>query len=85
VLVGDPIPMFQGYMDALRFTISGSGDVIEHALQLDLGSGVSMRQMAAILHSERGPVAALSGRHRGGGRHLINIEARVGTLRWPAS
>jgi predicted transcriptional regulator len=75
--------MFQGYMDALRFTISGSGDVIEHALQLDLGSGVSMRQMAAILHSNEDQ----SLRHPGdtAGRHLINIEARVGTLRWPAS
>jgi hypothetical protein len=83
VLVGDPIAMFEGFMDALRFTIGGEGDVIEHALQLDLGSGPSMRQMAAILHSNEDQSLRYPGDTAG--RHLINIEARVSTLRWPAS
>lgn len=83
VLVGAPIEMFSGYMDALRFTVTGEGDVIQHGLQLDLGTGPSMRQMAAILHSDEDQRLRFPGDTAG--RHLINIEARVSTLRWPAS
>lgn len=83
VLVGTPVEMFAGFMDALRFTVSGADNVIEHALQLDLGTGPSMRQMASILHSNEDQSLRFPGDTAG--RHLINIEARVSTLRWPAS
>lgn len=82
-LAGDPVEMFRGYMDALRFTVTGADNATRHALQVDLGSGPSARQMASVKHSAEDQALRYPGDTAG--RHLINIEARVETMRWPAS
>lgn len=50
-LAGAPVTLFDGYMDALRYRYAMEGDAYVSSLQLDLGSGPSARQAAAILHS----------------------------------
>lgn len=50
-LIGAPLEVFGGYIDAIRFRYAADGDRLMSALQLDLGSGPSARQAAAILHS----------------------------------
>lgn len=78
-LVGQPMTVFAGYMDALRYAVAfGDGDMT-HALQLDLGSGPSARQAAAVLHSleddaRRAPGDTLM-------RQLTRISDRLAAIR----
>ena len=88
VLIGDPISLFTGYMDAMRYRLmSDEGDdgrvVVDHVVQVDLGSGPGARSSAAVLHSYEDQIEKFPGDTAG--RFLINIEAEVENQRWPAS
>lgn len=77
-LVGSPHEVWTGYMDAMRFTMAASDGGVEHAIQLDLGSGPSARAVASVFHSFEDQDA----KHPGdtAGRWLINIEKRTSSL-----
>lgn len=80
-LVSDPVIMFAGYMDAMRYTIQPDGKDLQHAIQLELGSGPEARSLASVVHSaedqkRRWPADTA-------GRHLMNSETRAVTMTWP--
>ena len=77
-LVGTPVTIWSGYMDALHYEVHRDGEDVQHALRLELGSGPSARAVASAYHSYEDQQA----RHPGdtSGRHLIEIEKRVQTL-----
>lgn len=78
-LAGAPVEVFAGYMDALRFSYAREGEGFTSSLQLDLGSGPSARQAAAILHSAEDQ----SRRHPGDTimRHLRTITEEASLIR----
>lgn len=86
ILIGSPISLFSGYMDAMRYRLmSGEGDdgrtVLDHVVQIDLGSGPGARSASAVLHSYEDQIAKYPGDTAG--RFLINIEAETETMTWP--
>jgi hypothetical protein len=83
VLTGLPFPVFEGFVDGLRFSARDQGGDIRFGLQVDLLSGPSLRANAAIFHSAADQQAAFPGDTAG--RHLISIEARVQRTTWPES
>lgn len=87
VLIGDPISLFSGYMDAMRYRLMSEDDggrvVVDHVVQIDVGSGPGARSSAAVLHSYEDQIDKFPGDTAG--RFLINIEAEVENQQWPAN
>lgn len=81
ILIGDPIGLFIGHMDAMRYRLRREDGGVTHAVQIDLGSGPGARSAAAVLHSYEDQIAQFPGDTAG--RHLINIEAETENLTWP--
>lgn len=81
VLVGSPISLFNGHMDAMRYRLRREDGGVSHVVQVDLGSGPGARSAAAVLHSYEDQIAKFPGDTAG--RHLINIEAHVENEPWP--
>jgi len=81
VLVSDPISMFAGYMDAMRYVIQPDGKDLIHAVQIDLGSGPNARAKASIVHSFEDQKRKFPGDTAG--RNLLNLEAYATTMTWP--
>lgn len=83
VLVADPVEVFAGYMDALRYTARASGGQIVHGLELRVASGPSARASASIYHSHEDQ----SARHPGDTLlvGLIHNEAESAAITWPES
>lgn len=83
-LIGEPFEVFAGYVDglseALRVTTSPTMRELESSVQLELGTGPSARQAAAVVHSHEGQSAA----HPGDtiGRLLINSVDRQRRVTW---
>lgn len=87
VLIGQPISLFTGYMDAMRYRLMSEEEdgrvVVDHVVQIDIGSGPGARSSAAVLHSYEDQIDKFPGDTAG--RFLINIEAEVENQRWPAN
>lgn len=84
ILIGDPITLFSGHMDAMRYRLMAQEEggliVVDHVVQIDLGSGPGARSSAAVLHSYEDQIEKFPGDTAG--RHLINIEAQAENLDW---
>lgn len=83
VLVSEPIVMFSGYMDAMRYTIQPENGDLAHAIQVELGSGPSARARASVYHSSEDQKRKFPSDTAG--RLLKNIKKVVETMTWPAS
>jgi hypothetical protein len=81
VLVADPVEVFVGYMDALKYAASKSGLQIVHGIELQVATGPSARARASVYHSYEEQVAAYPGDTFG--RLFINNEAEAASLSWP--
>lgn len=81
VLVSDPVSLFSGVMDAMRYTIQPEGKDLIHAMHLDLGSGPRVRAKASIVHSPEDQKRKYPADTCG--RHLLNLEAYTTTMTWP--
>jgi hypothetical protein len=81
VLVGAPVDVFAGYVDATRFVLEREGAGVTHGVQVDLGSGPSARAAATVHHSAEDQAAKFPGDTAG--RWLINSERRQAAMRWP--
>lgn len=81
VLLSDPVSLFEGQMDALRYTMRRDGEKLVHAVQLELGSGPRARAKASIVHSYEDQIRKFPGDTAG--RHLMGAEASVETMTWP--
>ena len=78
-LIGEPTEIFAGYMDALRYRLEADdGGSVTDRIELTLASGPSARAVASVFHSYNDQIAKYPGDTAG--RHLIEIEKRVGTL-----
>ena len=82
ILVGEPIPLFVGSMDAMRYRLRKEDNALVNVIQVDLGSGPGARSKSAVLHSYEAQMDEYPGDTAG--RHLINIEAETETMTWPA-
>lgn len=83
VLIGEPVSLFAGYMDAMRYRSRADDEITTSMVQVDLGSGPGARSMASVVHSYEDQIAQYPGDTAG--RHLINVEAEAENLSWPAS
>lgn len=81
VLVGEPIDLFIGHMDAMRYRLRREDGGVSHAVQIDLGSGPGARSSSAVLHSLEDQADKFPGDTAG--RHLINVEAHAENEPWP--
>lgn len=81
VLIGEPVPLFMGHMDAMRYRVRAEDGAITHVVQIDLGSGPGARSKSAVLHSPEDQAEKFPGDTAG--RLLVNIEAEAETLYWP--
>lgn len=81
VLVSDPISMFAGRMDAMRYTLQPDGGDLVHAVQIELGSGPSARARASVYHSAEDQKRKFPSDTAG--RLLKNIAKYVETMTWP--
>lgn len=81
VLVGQPVQVFTGYMDAARCPIVETEDGFTHVLEVDLVSGPPARAMGSYYHCDadqrrRFPADTA-------GRLLVSNAARQRTQQWP--
>lgn len=82
ILVGEMTVLFEGYMDASKYIGEREGDVIQHGIQLTLGSGAGMRSTAAVTHSYESQIADFPGDTAG--RHLQWAVKQARKRKWPA-
>lgn len=81
-LIGDPVQVFRGTADSVRFGMQGQDGEITVEVQVTLRVGPPARAVASVVHT-----AEDQEYHHPGdtaGRHLINIERRTETIKWPA-
>jgi hypothetical protein len=81
VLVADPVEVFAGYMDAMRYVGKVSGLKILHGIELQAATGPSARSAASFYHSYEDQITAFPGDTFG--RLFINNEAEAASLTWP--
>ena len=81
VLIGDPVEVFAGYMDAARVEIQSADDVMVLGLRISLGSGPSARAFASVVHSYSDQIK----RHPGdtAGRLVALQEQKARVKKWP--
>lgn len=82
VVIGEPIELFVGVMDAMRYRLRKDGGDLIHAVQLDLRSGPPARAKANLFHSYESQIAEFPGDTAG--RLFINAEAEAENITWPA-
>lgn len=82
VLIGDPVEVFSGYMDARSQRIEAGDGEISHSVRLEVASGPSARSAGSIHHTYEDQITRYPGDT--GGRHLIRARERAQKLQWPA-
>ncbi len=78
-LVGDPVEVFAGSIDAMRFPAERKDGVLYHRMRLEVATGPSATASATPVHSYEDQIAAYPGDT--GGRHLISAQSNLGQLR----
>lgn len=61
VLIGDPFPIYEGYMDAMRDIVEGSDGRLTRGVILSLAAGPSQRAFAEIYHTYEDQIRAHPG------------------------
>lgn len=82
-LIGQPVSLFSGTMDALTLTTSRTDEGVEHEAQVAVATGVEARSMASIFHSDEDqrrfhPADTA-------GRLVVLSFARAQKMTWPES
>lgn len=83
VLIGEPIPAWSGYADAMAFEEEADDGGVRYGLQLGSRSGPSARANASAHHTYEDQQRAFPGDTAG--RWVINAEAEGDKLTWPES
>ncbi len=87
VLIGDPVEVFSGTMDALRdvvtFTDASGQDVAQRSVRLQLSGGPGQRESASVYHTDEDQKATYP--TDTAGRHVLFAEAAAQKLTWPAT
>lgn len=81
LLVGAPIPLFSGTVDALDLDSKETSDGVEHTAKVGVSTGPSARSSATCFHSDEDQRRFYP--WDTAGRHLIMAKARAEKLRWP--
>lgn len=80
-LVGEPFPVFDGYLDAMRDTFEMQDGAAVRGVRLSLGSGAPQRSTGYLFHTDESQSAEYPGDTAG--RWVINAELRREKQRWP--
>ena len=80
-LIGTPVEIFSGYMDAFRDVLSVDSGGATRGVILSVAQGPSQRSAAEVYHTYEDQITAYPGDTAG--RFSINIEAEVKKIRWP--
>ena len=83
VLIGDPVPVWSGYADAMAFEEEATDGGVSYGLILGSRSGPSARANASAHHTYEDQQRAFPGDTAG--RWVINAEAEGDKLTWPES
>jgi hypothetical protein len=81
VLIGEPVELWAGYVDAARLRIEAEGGDMVNAVRVEIGVGPSARARASVYHSAEDQASRFPGDTAG--RHLIRIEAVTEAATWP--
>jgi len=81
VLIGDPVELWSGYVDAARLRVDAEGGDLVHAVRVEIGVGPSARARASVYHSAEDQASNFIGDTAG--RHLVRIEAITEATTWP--
>ena len=80
-IMGDPVLLHAGYMDAARCTIQSDDGGLTHAIEVTLAAGPGARSVSSLYHTAEDQQRRYPGDTAG--RLVINALARTETMRWP--
>lgn len=83
VLVADPVEVFAGYMDAMKYSATAQDGKIQHGVELLAATGPSARAAVSVFHSLEDQQALYPDDTLF--RNWINNEAESYGLTWPQS